>query len=434
MKNKSSFEFTIYNDRFLCTCLPEKLHQSMKQKGLIPHDSLHVHFCGLITYQNQVAVFLPRNSETNQELNKTEKIERARNMLKAIQRYKMTADTTTETADQGSDVIGNDSLALISELLDDYIANGLYARRTEEHLLNQGRTNWKRTINQMMPFVNSNNVFYPEIIGTRKQIDHDSDITKIHAQVIKDICAKAGWIAFENPENTIQELNDYLKVQHLNQFKIELLNRELNVSYSDRDIILLKNLIQYLRNTSGSEQTDLVIGIRESHGFWENMLDSCLMYKESINHRMTAPLYKINGKYVLASSKGHRTDTVLKHPEKKKFIITDAKYYGAHNIQSSPKLQDIVKQFYYAKAMQILEEDAEILNVFIFPGKSGQIESVHMAKKGIKKEYTDADCLNLDYPPIKCLYQDPIELVKCYSKHKYLRNLSEQLINLNADD
>jgi len=427
MMIKSSFEFEIYSDRILCARLPEQLYQSMKKKGLIPIGSQYVHFCGLITYQDEVAVFLPRNSETNKE---TDKTDLARNLLKAIQRYKMTADSTTETADQGSDVIGNDSLALIITLLEDYTENGLYIRRTEEHSLNQGRTNWKRTINQLMPFIANNNVFYPETIGSQKQIDHDSEITKIHAQVIKDICRKAGWIKFQNPELTIRELSDFLPVQYPVSYQIQLVNKELNLSYSDRDIFLLKNISQYLSNESGSEQNDLVIGIREAHGFWENMLDSCLMHKENVNHRMTAPLYKTGDKFLLAASKGHRTDTVLKHPNEDKFIIVDAKYYGAHNVQSSPRLHDIVKQFYYAKAMRILEKDAEIENVFIFPGKSGPIKSVHMGKKGLKKEYTEADCLNDEYPPISCLYQDPVDLIEHYSKHKYLRSLSERLISL----
>lgn len=430
--NKFVFNFEIHNDRASLTCLPEILIQSMRQKGLIPHGSVYVHFCGLITYKNTVAVFFPRNSKISHDSNRAEL---ARNLLKSIQRYKLSTDTSTETADQGTEIIGSESLTLIVSLLDDYILNGLYTRRTKEHSLNQGRTNWKRTINQIMPFVHRNNVLYMDTIGSIKLIDQSSDITRIHAQIIREICIKAGWIAFHDPDIAIHELEPIPPVQESKSIQLNLLTRELNISYSDRDIFLLKNLIQYLNNENGNEQNDFVIGIRECHGFWEKMLDSCLMYKESVNHRFTAPLYKIAGNYELASSRGHRTDTVLKHPSENKYVIADAKYYGAYNIQSAPRLSDIVKQFYYAKAMHLIEAEAEIVvNAFIFPGSAGKIESIHMAQKGQTLPYTEDDCLDEEYPPIKCIYQDPIELIEHYSKHRYLRQLIDKLLALSVDD
>lgn len=402
----------------------------MQEKGLIPHGSVYAHFCGLITYGDVTAVFLPRNSKIKSDSKRTEL---ARNLLRSIQRYKLSADSATETADQGKEVIGSDSITLIVELLDDFVLNGLYTRRTEEHSLNQGRTDWKRTISQRTAFISNNSAFYPDVIGSRKLIDQSNVVTKIHAQVIREICKKAGWITFPDPDIPIYELSPVAPVSEPDETQIELLRRELNISYSDRDIFLLKRLVQYLSKESGHDENDLVIGIRESHGFWERMLDSCLLHKENVNHRMLAPLYKISGDYILASSKGHRTDTVLKHPSENKYVIADAKYYGAHSIQSSPKLSDIVKQFYYAKAMSIIEKDVEsIANVFIFPGTSGKIESIHMAKKEGKKKFSDSDCLNDDYPPIQCIYQDPIELIEHYSKGRHLKVLTNKLLALTS--
>ncbi|WP_194577582.1 LlaJI family restriction endonuclease [Vibrio anguillarum] len=400
----------------------------MKKKGLIVQGSAYVHFCGLITHDRTTAVFLPRNSKIDVALNRSEL---ARNLLKAIQRYKSSADSATETADYGKEVIGSDSITLLVELLEDFILNSLYTQRTQEFVMNQGKIDWKRTINQKSVYLNGGSAFYPDAIGSRKLVDQNSAITRIHAHIIRDICQKVGWIAFPEPSIPLNKLSTIPDVTEDFDTQIQMLNRELHTSYSDRDIFLLKGLIQYLEQESGDDHSDLVIGIRECHGLWEKMLDSCLLHKESVNQRMLAPLYKISGNYVLASAKGHRTDTVLKHPSAQRYVIVDAKYYGAHNINTSPKLADIVKQFYYAKAMKIIEDNVEYLaNVFIFPGSSGNIESIHMAKKGQKKQFSDGDCLDTDYPPLQCIYQDPIQLIEHYSKGRYLKELTQKLLGL----
>ncbi|EGR2423719.1 LlaJI family restriction endonuclease [Vibrio cholerae] len=426
--SNSEFSFEFYNDRSLLSVLPKGLYKSMKEKGLITQGSEYVHFCGVITYESSTAVFLPRNSKIDIALNRSQL---ARNLLKAIQRYKFSTDSATETADYGKEVISSDSITLFVALLEDYIINGLYTQREQEYLLNQGKIDWKRTLNQKTAYLSGGSAFYPDTIGERKQIDRQGAITRIHAHIIRDICRKAGWIAFPDPNIPLNELSTIPNVIEDFDLQIQMLNRELHVSYSDRDIFLLKGLIQYLKHESGDDNNEFVVGIRECHGLWEKMLDSCLLHKETVNQRMLAPLYKISGNYLLAPAKGHRTDTVLKHPTAKKYVIVDAKYYGAHNINTSPKLADIVKQFYYAQAMKIIENDVECLaNVFIFPGKSGSIESIHMAKKGPKKQFTHSDCLDTDYPPVQCIYQDPIELIEHYSKGRYLKELTKKLLNL----
>ncbi|MBF4426571.1 hypothetical protein EA860_21335, partial [Vibrio anguillarum] len=99
--SNSEFAFEFYNDRSLLSILPKELYQSMKKKGLIVQGSAYVHFCGLITHDRTTAVFLPRNSKIDVALNRSEL---ARNLLKAIQRYKSSADSATETADYGKEV------------------------------------------------------------------------------------------------------------------------------------------------------------------------------------------------------------------------------------------------------------------------------------------------------------------------------------------
>ncbi|WP_234830756.1 LlaJI family restriction endonuclease, partial [Vibrio anguillarum] len=105
---------------------------------------------------------MPRNSKIDVALNRSEL---ARNLLKAIQRYKSSADSATETADYGKEVIGSDSITLLVELLEDFILNSLYTQRTQEFVMNQGKIDWKRTINQKSVYLNGGSAFYPDAIG-----------------------------------------------------------------------------------------------------------------------------------------------------------------------------------------------------------------------------------------------------------------------------
>ncbi|MCG3471820.1 LlaJI family restriction endonuclease [Xenorhabdus bovienii] len=432
MKSSPDFNFRFFNDRHPVKELPESLYYSLKINGLISTGSINIHFCGLVSYEGKTAIFLPRNSEVKDY---SDREEIARSLLRSMHRYKETADSATETADEGGDIIGSDSLSLMISLIDDYTVNGLYSRRIRFKSRNHGKADWKKTISRLPSFVIGDDIFYPEIYGTKSLNVQDSDISRIHAQIIRELCLSIGWIASPDPGSAVQELAHIPSPFISKELQINLLRKELHVTYSDRDIFLLKNLIQYLKRESGNISNNMVIGIRECHGLWESMLDACLLHTEKVNHRITAPVYKISGNYILASSRGHRTDTVLKHPDENKYIIVDAKYYGARNVATAPKLADIVKQFYYAKAMKIIESSAEnVINVFVFPGSKGNIESVHMAPKGLKKEYKEEDCLDSDYPPILCIYQDPIELLSQYSRGRPLHNLSEKIINLSFTD
>ncbi|MDE1486564.1 LlaJI family restriction endonuclease [Xenorhabdus bovienii] len=432
MKNSPDFHFSFFNDRHSVNELPDSLFDSLKFNGLIPPGSMNIHFCGLVSYEGKTAIFLPRNSKVKDDADKEEI---ARSLLRSIHRYKQTADSATETADEGNDIIGSDSLSLIISLINDYTVNGLYSRRIRFTVRNNGKADWKKTISRMPSFVVGDDIFYPEIYGTKNRTVHDCDISRIHAQVIRELCLSVGWIDFLDPSVAVQALVHIPPPFISKEAQIILLMQELHITYSDRDIFLLKNLIQYLRKGSGNINNNMVIGIRECHGLWERMLDACLLYTEKVNHRLTAPVYKISGDYILASFKGHRTDTVLRHPDENKYVIVDAKYYGARSVVTAPKLADIVKQFYYAKAMKIVESSAEsVINVFVFPGSKGNIESVHMAPRGLKRKYREEDCLDNDYPPILCLYQDPVELLSQYSRSKPLDKLSEKIINLSLTD
>ncbi len=85
----------------------------------------------------------------------------------------------------------------------------------------------------------------------------------------------------------------------------------------------------------------------------------------------------------------------------------DTKYYGAQGLESAPGWPDLVKQFFYAKALSVYCPGAKVKNAFVFSGQ-GPLTYVHM--KNRETEQTE----DIKYPPIKCVYIDPLELIKLY--------------------
>ncbi|MFD3248419.1 LlaJI family restriction endonuclease [Rahnella aquatilis] len=417
-----------YTDRELISELPIALINIMKANGLVSIDMLKIHYCGIILHKKELAIFLPRGSRVD-IYSDSKSI--SRSLLRSINRYQTSLKNTIDNNDSGESVIGQTSLSTIISLLDDYKNNGIYVRRIRQNIRNNGTVNWRNTINKTNAYTVGDDVFYPDTLGTRHRNLHDSEVSRIHAQIIRHLCDQVGWITFDNPSIVEQELIDIPLPSNNHEHTLITLKQELGIVYSDRDILLIKNLITYLNILKGDNQDSIIIGIREFHGMWEQMLNNCLRHKEKMNHRLMAPLFKISGEYYLAPEKGQRTDTIVKHPEKNNYVVIDAKYYAATSINTSPSLADIVKQFYYSQAIKLTEPESKIINnVFVFPGLSGNIESIHMAIKTKNKKYGKEECMDNDYSPITCIYQDPIELIKSYASGRYLEKLNTKIIEL----
>ncbi|ENS1095023.1 LlaJI family restriction endonuclease [Escherichia coli] len=149
----------------------------------------------------------------------------------------------------------------------------------------------------------------------------------------------------------------------------------------------------------------------------ESILGSVLNDRININKKFAAPVYKISNEYIHASSRGQKTDIVLKINDL--YYIIDAKYYSASNANNAPSLPDIIKQFYYVKSMSLIVKEAiDIFSIFVFPGVKGNIESIHMALKDTSTKLDQIDLLDEHYPPIFCLYKDPIRLIHLYANGK----------------
>lgn len=407
----------LFEDRqSIVKAMPKKLVQNLNKQGLLYGNGQKVMFCGLINFDDQIAVFLPRNSDyVEVDESSTKKV--CATLLKALKRYlddKDNAISADELVDEG--IHGQEYLGLIFALFEDYFNNGLFTRRVSERKVNSGKVDWNRTIKQSIPYMSGDSSVYLELAGSIKRVYSNCETAKIHAEVLRNLDQKVGWLINDDDGAITKQLIDVPVSLMDNDTKIYHLNNELTRAYSDRDIYLIKQLISYLKLESMSQKSDFSIGIKKFEGMWEHMLSKTLKNVFPINKKLAKPVYKINGELKLASRKGQRTDIVLRDPETGGFTVIDAKYYCAKSLETAPGWPDLVKQFFYAKAVGSIYPDDNVSNMFIFPGKNGPIESAHMAEPS-RRDIQEEDLL-VDYADINCLYQCPLNILDLYNKNK----------------
>ncbi|MBQ4852900.1 LlaJI family restriction endonuclease [Pseudoalteromonas sp. MMG012] len=413
----------LFEDRqSIVKAMPKKLVQNLNKQGLLYGNGQKVMFCGLINFDDQIAVFLPRNSDyVEVDESSTKKV--CATLLKALKRYlddKDNAISADEFVDEG--IHGQEYLGLIFTLFEDYFNNGLFTRRVSERKVNSGKVDWNRTIKQSIPYMSGDSSVYLELAGSIKRVYSNCETAKIHAEILRNLDQKVGWLINDDDGAIAKQLIDVPASLMDNDAKLYHLKSELTRAYSDRDIYLIKQLINYLKLENMFQKSNFSIGVKRFEGMWEHMLLKALKNVFPVNKKLAKPVYKINGDLKLASRKGQRTDIVIRDTETGDFTVIDAKYYCAKSLETAPGWPDLVKQFFYAKAVKSIYPENSVSNMFIFPGKNGPIESVHMAET-TKYEIQGEDLLD-EYPVITCHYLDPINLTTIFVESKLVELMS----------
>ncbi|WP_200856300.1 LlaJI family restriction endonuclease, partial [Klebsiella pneumoniae] len=128
-----------------------------------------------------------------------------------------------------------------------------------------------------------------------------------------------------------------------------------------------------------------------------------------INSLLPIPQYQFSGPIELteiSAQKGMRLDIFIK--DENRCWVIDSKYYTATGATDAPGWSDLVKQFFYIKAIKLIyPELKEIKNIFIFPGVTNLISKIQMTYRDESKEVEKLVKLTEDFVPIECLYLDP---------------------------
>ncbi len=408
--------------------IPDGVTEVLKEHRLVDLDSGRIYFCGLLRVGCRFVVFLPRNHAGSPE-----PADRAAYyLLRALVRFYRTRDSGMRANDHGTMVTGGESLSLAVALIEDYLVSGLYVRRARVRTTNNGKTSWPRTIARNTAYPSAGGPVYLDLATTRTHYSTDCMTARIHALIMRELLAVYGMLWLGRSSVVDQKLAGMPAPAGTLDAWIRHLGKELQLSYSERDIFLLRSLIAYLEKEKGAAQGPLLVGVKKFHGLWEAMLDECLVGKLTVNDRLPVPAYLTgDGKMELIAGKGQRTDTVLQEPSMQHIAVIDAKYYDARSPQRAPGWPDLVKQFFYQQAIEHLYPSKHISNHFIFPGNGeGNLKTAFVAERDSKS----ADTANglLGYGPIHCHYQDPLALLRLYATGEKLANLTREIFDTGA--
>ncbi|RWU07967.1 LlaJI family restriction endonuclease [Pseudidiomarina gelatinasegens] len=403
----------LVNDRIELSLLPADIQNHLLRYGLITSGGQKACFCGLLKTNEHIYVFLPRKMEQRQNS--------LPGIFAAIRKYSNHSNSLVDSEDGGDNLLGKYELTLISDILTDYRQNGIYTRRNRLNTLNKGKPNWSKTVSKFDPLFSIMGPIYLNYAGSISLNQADSEASRVHAYIVKLLDITYGKILFgsSNYQSGVLPLPQNQNENYL----LSVLNSELQNLYSDRDIRLFNHLIKYIKRIHGKNNTNVVIGIKGFHTLWEHMLKSIITGAVDINSEFSIPTYITStGEHLEAPQKGQRTDIITHDKTNNVYAIIDAKYYHAQDLKNAPGWSDLLKQFFYAKAVKSIAATSRVKNYFIFPGDKQVLTSAYMRKRNVN----EADA---DYANIQCLYVDPQEVIEAYTKEVILENLSKQLIS-----
>jgi len=381
----------------------------------VVNQGLKIKFCGVIIFDGCTYCFTPAKSSDNN-------VKSIGNLIKVIHFYKNSVDSSllAYDEDEQDSVIEEISLTDIFEIVDLYFNVGILRSKTHSYS-EKGRTNWPKTVNREFPVFTSDDVpIYFDLQKYPISIYQDDLISSIHCEIISDILKKFHWL--DDRFNFVSEdqLAEKILFNELDiDQKISLLKQRLHSTFVSLEIRTLQLLIRYLERIHEIGSNNVVIGIRKFHYVWEFLLKNIFHDVDlKINSLLPIPQYQFSGPIELtetSAQKGMRLDIFIK--DEKRCWVIDSKYYTATGANDAPGWSDLVKQFFYIKAVKLIyPELEEIKNIFIFPGFTNLISKIQMTYRDESEEITQLEKLTEDFVPIECLYLDPDDVMEKYLK------------------
>lgn len=399
----------IFQDRCSIEDLPSPVADFMMRNGLF--SSIHgskISFCGLITHQGINYFFYPRKTDIARM--KKDPVQCGSTLMRALLKFAENSKTSIENPEDGQTSVGFEKLKLFKSLVQDFKQNGIFKLEELNTRKNVGKTDWKSTISRSTPYPDkSQTPVYLDVYGKKKSIA-SNEITKIHAEVLREVFEKYGFI-FSTTFNVPLTLKQYPMSLLSRESKISVLKNEIRNHYADQKTTLLRALIHYLSEHKGNIQSNNIIGVTRFHVAWEHMLYHSIPNVIDINSKLPKPVFMdLEGKDYVAKKFGMKTDIVIEDKTLRTLTVLDAKYYEATTTDNSPGWSDLVKQFFYEKALAEMPDFVgyKLKNGLIFPGETGVFKEIRMRDQSSKKDLDD------QFPPIQCIYLNPFIVLQKY--------------------
>lgn len=331
-------------------------------------------FVGVISLYDTVLCILPKYYEGH-TLSSKQTIIDFTTIIKVLKRVHLSYEIPDQRHLEVYEHTRFNEILAADKFLKDYLEYGIYEKSEQAYTLNsEGEVNWEMSINQLSPVFSKRQPIYSDVY-TRTTISEDYNvITELHKWIIRRYLNKYGEILgynFSFAEDTVKDLstlgsNEYLKT---------VVRKELNHTFTDREILLLKRVLSLLNSQNKNIDTQFnLFGTGYFHVVWEAVCGEVLQNKYmKFKSLIPEPVWNDMG--------GNKTSKDTLRPdiistveaEQSKFFIFDAKYYNLcyaysdeFKVNGNPGIQDVSKQFLYSLAFKDVSYDRKY-NCFLFP-------------------------------------------------------------------
>ncbi|QTC41500.1 LlaJI family restriction endonuclease [Bacillus sp. V3] len=310
-------------------------------------------------------------------------------------------------------------LSLINWIVNDYKKNGLIQKQfTKKEINGRSKTNWSKTIKETTPYVIKNQVFYLDTVNITTLKNLNNELTAVHYSILKLIEEEYGWllnIKIHEPPFFLNQNLSFDRMKHI-------LHKALRVTFNQKEIILYKNLIEYLDHLSKAEGRNKFSFLHTQYFqyVWETVCKFLFEHDQSLQTLIPNPYWYVEGE----ERNSEQIPDILTKDSADNLFVIDAKYYRPYDgIDRLPGWKDIVKQLFYAKSIDTYKI-RKMYNIFVFPSDKKRDDS-HIFEHG----YASVKGKESELGKIISFELNTFWALNCYIQNEK-KNSKRQLINI----
>jgi len=399
-RRKPNFKYffeqsTLNKTDFLDVGLDEHEIEKLVEQGILKRnqlETLNLNFVGVIepseSIIRQTIVVLPKYLKSlnlsNHQLEKHLGL-----ILRALYKYKTSSrnsihkNTLIFPSNFGSEC--HNYLALADFFIKDFLKNGIYLKTQLRYDTNSsGRVDWKRTVQRCQILKSKNTQIFTSTIHKRIDLKRDAIISTFHQYVLSQCISLYGDIlGYTLHPSIVGEIKQWSFIDQQLSFGTssilwQTLKKELRLTYGQRNIALIRNLINYIEPLFSSMNSMLIFGTKNFELLWEDVLHTFLDHSNvtsEINHTFpTTEWLNLEQNPIKNSPKGRPIADTIARINHRKYLIADAKYYNLEYNQEhkkfdgkGPGYNDIQKQIFYEKLLTSIYPNVDCTNILIYP-------------------------------------------------------------------
>ena len=394
----------------------------LKEKKYLEQDKnlerFRFKYVGIISYNNFTNCVFPKYYyNTDLDYNKAKILLEFKQIIKVFKKYIIdflklkSINKDLKGYDEEKINLEGSEFILADAIIKDYITSGLYIKEQIEYLVNgEGETIWDATVNSIDPFFTKGRPIYSVVITSNTFIEDDYIITQIHKWAVKYCIKRYGVLLDYDLSFDIESPDDLSDIGEDNMV-INLLKREKNQVFVDRNIRLLNLLISLIDEKYNDSQNDLTFfGTTSFEHIWQqacaasfnnrlidtikiesvisNLHSGSQLFGKTFKNIIPQPLWtnlsgefkEVKGTLIpdIISIIDHLHPIDSKSSKLKTFFVLDPKYYNLEmelndykdlSVKNNPGVGDITKQILYEHAYKdkLRYYYDKLYNILLFP-------------------------------------------------------------------